>query len=65
MTELLQSHLPILSGSLERLAAQPAKHKVYLHINNTNPILWNSGPERRRLDELGIEVATDGRRIEI
>jgi pyrroloquinoline quinone biosynthesis protein B len=65
MTELLQSHLPILSGSLERLAAQPAKHKIYLHINNTNPILWNSGPERRRLDELGIEIAADGRRIEI
>jgi pyrroloquinoline quinone biosynthesis protein B len=65
MTELLQSHLPILSGSLERLTAQPAKHKVYLHINNTNPILWNSGPERRRLDEFGIEVAADGRRMEI
>jgi pyrroloquinoline quinone biosynthesis protein B len=65
MTELLQSHLPILSGSLERLAAQPAEHKVYLHINNTNPILWNSGPERRRLDASGIEVAADGRRIEI
>jgi pyrroloquinoline quinone biosynthesis protein B len=65
MTELLQSHLPILSGSLDRLAPLPAKHKVYLHINNTNPILWNSGPERRRLDEFGIKVAADGSRIEI
>jgi pyrroloquinoline quinone biosynthesis protein B len=64
-TELLQSHLPILNGSLERLAAQPAKHKLYLHLNNTNPILWDSGPERRRLEEFGIEVAVDGRRIEI
>lgn len=65
MTELLQSHLPILSGSLEQLAAQPAKRKIYLHINNTNPVLWDSGPERRLLNESGIEVAADGRRIEI
>jgi pyrroloquinoline quinone biosynthesis protein B len=64
-TELLESHLAILDGSLKTLAAQSAKHKVYLHINNTNPILWDVGPERRLLDELGIEVAVDGRRIEI
>ena len=37
--ELLRSHLPILDGSLKTLAAQPAKHKIYVHINNTNPIL--------------------------
>jgi pyrroloquinoline quinone biosynthesis protein B len=54
-----------LNGSLKTLAALNAKHKVYLHINNTNPILWDAGPERRQLDELGIEVAVDGRRIEI
>jgi pyrroloquinoline quinone biosynthesis protein B len=65
VAQLLQSHLPILNGSLETLAAQPAKHKLYLHVNNTNPILWDSGPERKRLDELGIEVAVDGRRIEV
>ena len=44
VSELLQSHLPILNGSLNRLAAQPAKHKLYLHINNTNPILWDFRP---------------------
>jgi pyrroloquinoline quinone biosynthesis protein B len=65
VTELLQSHLPILNGSLKTLAAQKARHTVYLHINNTNPILWDAGPERQRLDDLGIEVATDGMRIEI
>jgi pyrroloquinoline quinone biosynthesis protein B len=65
VTELLQSHLPILNGSLKTLAAQSARHKIYLHINNTNPILWDAGPERQQLDELGIEVAVDGRRIEI
>jgi pyrroloquinoline quinone biosynthesis protein B len=63
--ELLESHLPILNGSLETLAAQRAKHKIYLHLNNTNPILWDAGPERQLLDKLGFEVAADGRKIEI
>jgi pyrroloquinoline quinone biosynthesis protein B len=64
-TELLQNHLPILDGSLKMLAAQRAKHKVYVHINNTNPILWDTGPERQLLDELKIEVAVDGMAIEL
>ena len=58
--ELLEGHLPILDGSLETIATLPAKKKVYIHINNTNPILWDDGPERERLDKSGIEVATDG-----
>jgi pyrroloquinoline quinone biosynthesis protein B len=57
--------LPILSGSLKTLAAQRARHKIYLHINNTNPVLWSSGPERQLLNELGIQVATDGMTIEL
>jgi pyrroloquinoline quinone biosynthesis protein B len=63
--ELLQSHLPILDGSLNTLAGQRAKHKVYVHINNTNPILWASGQERRLLEEMGIQVAEDGMTIEL
>ena len=41
-------HLPIAGrgGSLERLAALPCKHRVYTHINNTNPILLEHSPER-------------------
>jgi len=65
VSELLQSHLPILSGSLKTLASRPAKHKIYLHINNTNPVLWSSGPERQLLDELGVQLATDGMTIEL
>jgi hypothetical protein len=53
-----------LSGSLTTLAAQQAKDKIYLHLDNTNPILWDSGPERRMLDEFGLEVAVDGKRID-
>lgn len=64
-TELWHSHLPISEGSLAALARLPAKHKVYLHINNTNPILWNDSPERKQLDLSGIAVATDGMQFEL
>jgi pyrroloquinoline quinone biosynthesis protein B len=39
--------------------------KVLIHINNTNPILVEDGPERRRLAEHGIEVAFDGLAFEL
>jgi pyrroloquinoline quinone biosynthesis protein B len=64
-SELWRSHLPILSGSVKTLAALRARHKIYLHINNTNPVLWSRGPERQLLDRLGIQVATDGMTIEL
>jgi len=60
LSELLRSHLPISTGSLKILAAQRAKYKVYIHINNTNPILWGSSPERQLVNEAGIQVAADG-----
>ncbi|SAL76038.1 pyrroloquinoline quinone biosynthesis protein PqqB [Caballeronia peredens] len=39
--------------------------KVLIHINNTNPILIEDGPERRILTEHGIEVAHDGMTFEL
>jgi pyrroloquinoline quinone biosynthesis protein B len=63
--ELLKSHLPMVNGSLETLAALPAKQKVYIHINNTNPVLWEHGPERKQLDEFGIQLAVDGMVFEV
>jgi pyrroloquinoline quinone biosynthesis protein B len=63
--ELWQSHLPISDGSLRALAEIRAKHRVYLHINNTNPILRRDSPERKQLDESGIGVATDGMEFEV
>jgi pyrroloquinoline quinone biosynthesis protein B len=63
--ELWQSHLPISEGSLAVLAKIPASQKVYLHINNTNPILRSESPERKQLDECGIKVAADGMEFEL
>jgi pyrroloquinoline quinone biosynthesis protein B len=39
--------------------------KVLIHINNTNPILVEDGPERRLLAEHRIEVASDGMAFEL
>ena len=32
---------------------------VYGHINNTNPILVDGSPERRRVEASGWEIAED------
>jgi pyrroloquinoline quinone biosynthesis protein B len=58
-------HLPIsgAGGSLDMLRALPARRKVYVHLNNTNPVLIDGSPERRRVEEAGVEVAFDGMEI--
>lgn len=47
-------------GMIEVLDRLPAARKVLIHINNTNPILDESSPERAELHRHGIEVAFDG-----
>jgi len=56
------AHLPIgdPGGSLGASAALNARRRIYTHINNTNPILVESSPERRAVTAAGWEVATDG-----
>jgi pyrroloquinoline quinone biosynthesis protein B len=58
-------HLPIAGpgGSLELLASLPCRHKVYTHINNTNPILLEHSPERAVVTRAGMTVGVDGMRI--
>lgn len=60
-------HLPIAGpgGSLERLANLSAGRKIYVHINNTNPILHEDSSEYRCLRALGIEVGYDGLELEV
>lgn len=60
-------HLPVAGpgGSSERFARMPARRKVYVHINNTNPMLLEDSPERRKLAELGIEIGFDGMELEV
>jgi pyrroloquinoline quinone biosynthesis protein B len=60
-------HVPIwgAGGSLEKLAPLPIERKIYIHINNTNPVLIEDSPERCAVEERGLEVAFDGLELEI
>lgn len=55
-------HVPVSSadGSLRRLAGLTRPRKIYLHINNTNPMLNEAGDEYRDVREAGWEMAEDG-----
>jgi pyrroloquinoline quinone biosynthesis protein B len=55
-------HVPVSSpeGSLSRLAGLRRPRKIYLHINNTNPMLNEAGPEYRQVRNAGWEIAEDG-----
>ena len=47
-------------GMMEWLANFPDTRKILIHINNTNPILEETSPERAELAAAGIEVSFDG-----
>jgi pyrroloquinoline quinone biosynthesis protein B len=57
-------HMPIAGegGSLAALDGLRAR-RIYLHINNTNPILIDGSPQRREVERHGWEVAEDGMKI--
>lgn len=57
-------HMPIdgKDGSLAALSKLVRK-KIYIHINNTNPILIEGSPERKRVEAAGFKVAEDGMEI--
>ena len=54
-------HIPVggPGGSLERLAGLRRPRKIYIHMNNTNPMLHESGPEYRAVRDAGWEIAED------
>lgn len=53
------------SGMIAQLEPFKSKRRVLIHINNTNPILNEFGPEREKLNQHGIEVAFDGMEITV
>lgn len=50
---------------LRALDGCAARRKVLIHINNSNPILDEDGPQRAELARRGIEVAFDGMELEV
>jgi pyrroloquinoline quinone biosynthesis protein B len=55
-------HMPVggPDGSLEVIAPLPITHKIYTHINNTNPMLIEDSPEHAQVKAVGIQIAWDG-----
>lgn len=60
-------HVPVSSfdGSLARLAHLRHPRKIYVHINNTNPMLNQDSPEHRQVCDAGWEIAEDGWKLEL
>jgi pyrroloquinoline quinone biosynthesis protein B len=58
-------HIPIYgrNGSLAWLRGLDIPQKIYIHINNTNPILLRTSPERKMVSQAGIEVGYDGMEV--
>ncbi len=61
------AHWPIggAEGSLAALAGTGRGRKIFIHINNTNPILREDSSERAAIGAAGFEVAHDGLELEI
>lgn len=65
MGHLPQCDGPRGPGMLRALQDSRARRKILIHINNSNPILDEDGPERGELTRRGIEVAFDGMQLDI
>jgi pyrroloquinoline quinone biosynthesis protein B len=57
-------HMPLdgANGTLAALAGLGGR-RILTHINNTNPILIEDSPERRKVKAAGFEIAEDGMEI--
>jgi len=60
-------HCPVGSsgGTLEQLRTLSRPRKIFIHINNTNPMLNAESPEHRAVLEAGWEIAEDGWQLEL
>jgi pyrroloquinoline quinone biosynthesis protein B len=52
-------------GSLTRLASCGIGRKIYVHINNTNPVLIEDSPQRLEAAGAGWDIAYDGMEISL
>jgi len=50
-------------GTIAAFAQLGIRHKVFVHINNTNPVLLADSPERAEAEASGWEIGYDGMEI--
>lgn len=58
-------HVPMSGpdGSIARLRGLDRTRRIFIHINNTNPVLQPRSPERAEIEAAGWELARDGMEI--
>jgi len=47
-------------GTLEQMAPLNIARKIFIHVNNSNPVLRDDSPERAAVEAAGWEVSYDG-----
>jgi pyrroloquinoline quinone biosynthesis protein B len=52
-------------GSMARLAGVDAGRRIFIHLNNSNPALRESGSERQSVEAAGWEIAFDGMELSL
>jgi pyrroloquinoline quinone biosynthesis protein B len=52
-------------GSMAAFQALGVARRIYVHINNSNPVLDENAPERREVDAAGWDVAHDGMEVRL
>jgi pyrroloquinoline quinone biosynthesis protein B len=52
------------NGSLAAFASLAVRRKIFIHINNTNPMLLGDSPERRIAEAAGWEISFDGMEVD-
>ncbi len=53
------------SGSIALLEQSQIGRKIFIHINNTNPVLIEGSNERRAVESAGWEIAYDGMELSL
>lgn len=48
------------TGAVAALASVKVARRIFIHINNSNPVLDPASPERRAVEAAGWTIATDG-----
>jgi len=56
-------HIAGTSGSIEAFSALGIRRRIFVHINNTNPILDDTSAERAAVEGAGWVVAHDGMEV--
>jgi pyrroloquinoline quinone biosynthesis protein B len=54
-----------MEGSMAAFAALGVERRIYVHMNNSNPVLREDSPERAEVARAGWEIAHDGMEIRL